>query len=364
MIPLLSKLLWQELINLKDWQSEVFEGRYTWTYYGDHSASFDTIFVEQLNKHPWIPDDEGNLRTPGEILFDDLNWETDPFLLSKIKFKLSHIDQAFQEAGYDPRWLRFIAECERNGMTPEDFKDSLPSDQPNSTGTQPTKIPDNESAFVIKLAEAMTFDPPDGPNEPVEPSVGGPETSNSADRDTHRAAGSGGSKRRKKKVSYPMTYDRVSKEMSEEFDSMLRLDYNKRCQICGSSFRTKKSNKLHIFTSHTVKPMEHLLTNHFGNLLSLCGWHFALISYGQWELLYPATDKEIDTGRLSEELRDIICLSQDIEEDEVLIPIRFSNLYLKWSPEPERKNQKIKFSKPHIEYLCKLLNTQSSSTKG
>ncbi len=354
----LSKLLWEELIDIRREHPNIFTAKYTWTRHRDsYREETEALFIELLNQRAWVPHD-GILKTPGDISFDDLSWEKDSFLLSMIKFKTPEIEQAMQEAGVKHNWLPAIRQLEKEGKTPEDF---LRQEQANRSSDQ-HREPDNESSYADKIGEAMTFDPPDGPNEPVELSVEGSETSISADRDTKRAAESGRLGSRRKKVSYPMTHARVSKEMSKEFESMLRLDYNKRCQICGSSFRTKKGNNLHTFTSHTVKPMEHLLTNHFGNLLSLCGWHFALISYGQWELLHPVTDKEIDTNRLTEELRDIFTFLKDMEREEVLVTIRFSNLYLNWSSEPERKDQKIRFSKPHIKYFYDLLQAESDSS--
>ncbi len=354
-----SKLLWEELISIKEEYPSIFIATYTWTRHKDHYRETDeAAFIEQLRTYAWIPDiyDDLNLKPPSDIFFDDLGWEKDPVLLSIIKFKLPQLDQALQEADIDPKWLSVIAELEKQGKTPGDF---LPTKQERDDTELAHKVPSDDSRFVEQLAEAMTIDPVPGPDEPVAISSGGPKTVESAVQDTISSASSG-------KVGSPKIQNVVSstpgpeaEERAEKFETMLKEDYGKRCQICGSSFLTRKGN-LHIFASHIVKPAEHSLTNHFGNRLSLCGWHYTLISYGQWDLLHPDTQQTIDKDNLVDQLQDILCPSTDSINDDTLtrVAIRFSNLYLNWEPKPEQIIETILFSRPHREYLCRLLKTE------
>ena len=144
---------------------------------------------------------------------------------------------------------------------------------------------------------------------------------------------------------------------------MSQSDYGNRCQICGSTFLTR-NGEFQGFADHIVDPSKHSLTNHFGNLLSLCGWHYALISYGQWVPLDPRTRHQsqlCDGGLNTKQLRDwLVAASEEIDNDDnpyVAIPVRFWNVYLEWSPGPETIDQEIRFSKPHWTYLCELLKT-------
>jgi len=98
-----SRLLWEELIQLEDRRGKsVFEGKYSWTYYGQHkSPPFDTAFIRLLKKNKWIPDKDGDLQTPELILFESLDWKSAPFLESKIKFKPPVLNQLAVEAGIE-----------------------------------------------------------------------------------------------------------------------------------------------------------------------------------------------------------------------------------------------------------------------
>ena len=355
----ISKLLWEELIDLQKEYPSKFTAQYTWTRHRDYYRETDEVaFIEQLNKAAWIPDihDYLNLKPPSDIVFDDLGWEKDPVLLSMIKFKLPQLDHALQKADIDPKWISVIEEWKKQGKTPGDF---LPTKQERDDNKLARKVPGDDSRFVEQLAEAMTIDPVPGPDEPVTISSGGPKTVESAVQDTISSASSGkvGSPKIQSVVS--STPDLEAKERAERFETMLKEDYGKRCQICGSSFLTRKGN-LHIFASHIIKPAEHSLTNHFGNRLSLCGWHYTLISYGQWDLLHPDTQQTIDKDNLVDQLQDILCPSTDSINDDTLtrVAIRFSNLYLNWEPKPEQIIETILFSRPHREYLCRLLKTE------
>ena len=138
---------------------------------------------------------------------------------------------------------------------------------------------------------------------------------------------------------------------------MLHGDYGKRCQICGVSFRAR-NGELQVFASHTVAPAKDLRTSHFGNLLSLCGWHYALIRYGEWVFLNPATGYPAESGTDLRTLPSIASEDTDMDGNTYIpVPVRFWNVYRKWRSDPEHIDEEIRFSSPHWTYLCELLKT-------
>lgn len=84
-----AKLIWKELGNLYERRREsVFSCVYSWGYAKlTRNPKFDAYFIRILNKTAWIPDSEGNLQTPDNIIFSSLNWDDNHFLRSKIQFK-------------------------------------------------------------------------------------------------------------------------------------------------------------------------------------------------------------------------------------------------------------------------------------
>ena len=154
-----------------------------------------------------------------------------------------------------------------------------------------------------------------------------------------------------------------AQDLDESFKSMLQGDYRNRCQICGATFLTR-NGEFQGFADHIVDPSKDSHTNHFGNLLSLCGWHYALISYGQWVPLDPEDGHpfEHSSGAMStEQLRDLLdAASEEIDNDGntyIALPVRFWNVYREWRPDPEPIDEEIRFSIPHWTYLCELLKT-------
>ena len=104
-----ARLIWEALIDLQDRRGQsVFSGVYRWQYHQMRSASFDALFIRQLNGSAWIPDADGDLQPPSSILFDTLNWPADPFLLSKIQFKKPIVDELAREAGFEPGMLDML----------------------------------------------------------------------------------------------------------------------------------------------------------------------------------------------------------------------------------------------------------------
>lgn len=111
-------LLWDALVELEDRRgTSWFTAKYEWTYYHWRSATFASTFVRQLNDTAWVPSPNGGLHRPSEIVFDNLGWKADPFLLSTIRFKPPIIEQLAKEAGIDPGVLDLLKQL---GVTSEE----------------------------------------------------------------------------------------------------------------------------------------------------------------------------------------------------------------------------------------------------
>jgi hypothetical protein len=104
-----ARLLWDSLGDLEERRGRgIFEGSYRWTHNGRYDIQFPSAFIRHLNDVPWVPVANGELRSPGHVTFDSLDWKPNPFLLSKIQFKPPIIDQLAREAGIDPAALDLL----------------------------------------------------------------------------------------------------------------------------------------------------------------------------------------------------------------------------------------------------------------
>ena len=119
--------------------------------------------------------------------------------------------------------------------------------------------------------------------------------------------------------------------LEDEFRSMVEGDYGKRCQICSRTF-ARTGGGWQVNVAHVVPPRMDYRTNHFGDLLGLCGWHFNLLRYGEWTLLDPNTDQpfeDMDGTRGWERMRSFILKrapkTDDLGNPFVGLPVRFSN---------------------------------------
>jgi hypothetical protein len=102
-------LLWDSLADLEGRGSADFYGSYQWGFYHEtKTARFDAAFVHTLTQVAWVPDANGEPLPPGLVVFDSLGWKTNSFLLTKIVFKPSTIDQLAKEAGIDPAVLELL----------------------------------------------------------------------------------------------------------------------------------------------------------------------------------------------------------------------------------------------------------------
>lgn len=113
-----SGLLWKALADVEDRRgSGTFVGEYAWFFHTRYSTPFDAMFVRQLNDARWIPDANGEPQPPGVILFEHIGWDSEPFLLTKIRFKPPIIDTLAKEAGLEPGLLDLLKKL---GVTSED----------------------------------------------------------------------------------------------------------------------------------------------------------------------------------------------------------------------------------------------------
>ena len=202
------------------------------------------------------------------------------------------------------------------------------------------------------------------PDSPIILSEGGPATLESAREDTVESGqvGRSGFHVRKPRMRWQPT--RASDSLTEKFRNMTHSDYVKRCQICGNTFKKRAGDDNQVFVVHIVKPSSDDRTNHYGNLLGLCGWHYALVRYGELEFLdseteQPFEDSEAVTGW--ERMRDSILNASEKEDKEqnryVGLPVQFWNIYRKWRSDPMKEPAEIRYCIPHWKYLCELLET-------
>ena len=222
----------------------------------------------------------------------------------------------------------------------------------NSLQNQPT-IP--TATFAESLVANMTTAPSRPRTSAFAPPPGGPKTGDSAREDVGATIRDGGSGAYEPRIATEWQPAEAASELAQKFRDMTEGDYGRRCQICSRSFR-QRNGALQGFVVHLVQISEDSRANNFGDLLGLCGWHYALIRYGQWTLL--DTDGNPLKKDAAELRRSIENAPQEIDDDNyyyVPIPIRFHNVYDDWNPEPQTIDAKIRYSIPHWTYLKELL---------
>ena len=221
---------------------------------------------------------------------------------------------------------------------------------------------DPEDRFARHFHYVQTTTPSYAPDNPVLLPAGGPNTSQSARDYTTRSGRVGRTEPHDLRLVTRSELGPAGRALEDEFRSMVEGDYGKRCQICSRTFSTTGGG-WQVNVVHVVPPRIDYRTNHFGDLLGLCGWHFNLLRYGEWALLDPNTDhpfEDTDGTHGWERMRTFI-LNRATDMDEecnpfVGLPVRFSNVYQDWQSEPTPITEKIRYSVPHWEFLCSLLN--------
>ena len=222
--------------------------------------------------------------------------------------------------------------------------------------TSPGRATESEP-FAKVFFGVQTFIPSDAPDQEARLPAGGPKTDESAMRDTHRSGqiGRSGAHVRKPVTRWEPT--EAAKDLADKFRDMTHSDYVKRCQVCGKTF-AMSSGESQVFVVHVVPPSADNRTNHFGNLMGLCGWHYALVRYGEWAFVDHITG---EPGRDWKHMRDLVLnASEEIDEADnlyIAVPARFSNTYQQWNSERVTEPARVRYSIPHWKYLCKLLKT-------
>jgi len=114
-----SQSLWDALCDLEDRRgSAIFNGTYEWFYRKRYSQQFPATFVNQLKQTPWIPNPiDGTLQIPSSVVFEDLGWQQNPFLQSRIPFLPSTVKSLAEAAGLEPA---VIALLKTHGLTTVD----------------------------------------------------------------------------------------------------------------------------------------------------------------------------------------------------------------------------------------------------
>ena len=339
-----------------------FYGQYSWFYYSPRSYRFDAAFVTLLNESPWIPTDDGSLRSPSDVEFDELGWPVDEFLQSKIKFKPSEIKTLAQKLDIELDVLELLKR--RNLTTMSSLRELGIVDERIATETESTnglEHPSPTEPFAKKLFDMQVDEVATSPDQPINLPAGGPKTDASAKNNAVQSTeiGRSGVKRRVA-VSRWVPTD-AAESLAERFRLMVDGDYGKRCQLCGNAF-TKTDGELQGFVIHIVPPREDNRANNFGDLIGVCGWHYALVKFGQWTFDFLGTRPSNGGGPRNDSwprLRDAIVSAKEDHDESgnpfVAIPICFFNVFDEWGPMPKTVRTEIRYSIPHWKHLCELL---------
>ena len=360
-------MLWKSLTELVNrGLHECFRGTYKYHYHAWRSRTFPSQFVKRLNETPWIPDEDSNLRLPEAVSFAALGWEADGFLLSQIEFMQPRsvtVASLAREVGVEPETLDLIRE---HKITPERLREWLASS--GSASADATTLEDGgadsgkpEDSFAQHFHGVQASSPSPASDNLAMLPPGGPKTSQSARDFTDRASDVGRTEGHELRLVTRSERGPQGRALADEFRDMVTGDYGKRCQVCSRTFVTT-GGSWQVNVVHVVPPRADHRTNHFGDLLGLCGWHFNLLQYGEWALLEPNTNlpfEDLDGSPGWERMRAFILnRSQDADDlgnPFVGLPVRFYNVYKDKDAEPNTIEEQIRYSIPHWEFLCALL---------
>ena len=360
-----AELLWQMLAEVNPRQ---FEGSYRWFYYSDRHSRFRSSFVVQLNDVAWVPNGNGAVQKPIEVAFQSLGWKPDEFLLSQIKFRSPILEELASAAGVGAEAIQWL----KNRIDEGTFEEIQRSYGGSRSRSAMTRVHgDGESAeqdlseeqdFATVLLERQTISAMASTTEtPVMLPPGGPKTRQSAATDRDRAREDSREGWVVKEVSHSERGPE-GKALADEFRDMAEGDYGRRGQVCGRTF-VKSDGSQQVFVVHVVPPMRHSLSNYFGNLLGLCGWHFALIQHGEFCLRTLEGNNPVED---EEQMRALVLnLPEQIDDERNNyrgLPIRFWNVYDEWTDEPAEVDAFVHYSNPHWRYLCELLQVDGKES--
>ena len=166
---------------------------------------------------------------------------------------------------------------------PDDGSIDLLPDSPFDAHPDVLPVP-----FAQKLYEVQTIVSSRGRQRQVFLPQGGPQTIRSARDHTQASVQVGQSGSYVSRAISRWEPVEAANDLAEQFRAMVYGDYGQRCQICSRTF-TLPGGSLQVYVVHVVPPSTDHRTNHFGDLLGLCGWHYSLIRYGEWALVDPNT---------------------------------------------------------------------------
>ncbi|HXH09456.1 MAG TPA: UvrD-helicase domain-containing protein [Alphaproteobacteria bacterium] len=119
------------------------------------------LFLRQIEEITcWVPDLNGELQQPEFVLFDNLGWKPNPFLLSKIRFKPSIIETLAKAAGIEPGVLDLLKQL---GVTTEaELRVRLGIKDESETHNAPE--PNDVNEALKKLLGSSVEPTPPGPD--------------------------------------------------------------------------------------------------------------------------------------------------------------------------------------------------------
>ena len=354
-----SEIVWNLLIDL---EPDYLRGRYEWQYHKGRRCPFDSEFVLTLRSTRWVPDASGELHRPCDVVFEDLGWRHNDDLVRELRFRSPRLEELANEAGLPVDVLEAVKKRVDEGMTGDDLRHLLEKGQEGSSKRQKRAGRSAVHSFGTMLFDRQPAAAASASASAVRLPPGGPRTTESATADESRAREVFGREGWHVKQTEHTEPGPEGKALAEAFKAMVVGDYGGRCQICGRTF-AKSDGSHQVFVVHLVHPMDHPSSNHFGNLLGLCGWHFALIEHGQWNLIDPETDAPAVDDQQQRAV--ILGLQERVDDMGNMyreLPIRFANVYDEWAAELAMADAIVHYSIPHWQYLCELLRDSSEES--
>jgi hypothetical protein len=202
-----ASLFWDALREMEERRgSGTFTGKYRWWYYQRNwTAPFDAAFVKLLNTAAWVPGSSGELERPEFVLFDQLGWKAEAFLLSKIHFKPPIIETLAREAGIDPGVLDLL---KKHGITSEaellarlgvgNASDESDSDEPEGDAPGDAQAEPDDSAETAGAGGSSASSPGSTSAtspEPESPGTGGDGRAGGEGAQREPGGGGGGGSR-------------------------------------------------------------------------------------------------------------------------------------------------------------------------
>ena len=239
-----------------------------------------------------------------------------------------------------PSWNADIAGRE----IPDTPQRSVPATQGEPAEPFAQRFFDTQTTIASEASESAVLLP-----------QGGPKTEESARQYTRRSDLLGRTETHVPRIVARSELGPEGRSLEDEFRDMVQGDYGKRCQICCRSFE-RTGGGLQVFVVHIVPPHLDHRTNHFGDLLGLCGWHFALVRFGAWAMLNPNDGKPFERWEsMSDFLLNAPKKVDDMGNSYVAVGVRFWNVYEGWEPGSTKIDEKIRYSIPHWKFLCELI---------